>query len=155
MLFWIFIIIPLVEIAGFIVIGDALGFWLTLLTVIITAMIGSNLLRRQGMDTLHRMQRVVNDGGVPLDELLDAVCLLVAGVLLITPGFFTDAFGFLLFVPSFRNFAKELFVSAQFMTIVNFTQTRNTSRHAQSHGRAHDESGDIVDADYEVIDDEK
>ncbi len=97
-----FIAIPIVEIAVFIEIGGRLGVFNTVAMVVITAFIGTWLLRSQGLRTLHRAQESMGRNIFPVSEVFDGLCLLVAGALLLTPGFVTDAIGFLLFIPPFR-----------------------------------------------------
>ena len=97
-----FIIVPLVEIGIFVQVGSAIGLWNTLACVILTAVVGTWLLRAQGMMTLRRAQESFARQEFPMKEVFDGLCLLVAGALLLTPGFATDGFGLLLFVPPFR-----------------------------------------------------
>lgn len=99
----LFIIIPLVELYFIIVVGDMIGALWTVLLVLMTAVIGVNLLRLQGMSTLGRAQRNMAQGQVPALEMMEGVALAVAGILLITPGFITDSFGFLLLLPVTRR----------------------------------------------------
>ena len=96
------IVTPLAEIAAFIQIGDLIGLWPTLVTVVATAMIGSILLRHQGLRTLKEIQRQLDSGQLPVDEMLAGLCLFAAGLLLLTPGFITDAVGFALLIPAVR-----------------------------------------------------
>ncbi len=95
--------VPLVEIAVFIEVGSWIGLWPTLAVILLTAMAGTWLIRAQGMGVLMRARRTIAEGAAPLREMFDGVCLIVAGALLLTPGFVTDAAGFLLLLPSFRN----------------------------------------------------
>lgn len=97
------LIIPIAEIAGFIVIGDLIGLWPTLAMIVVTAIGGSILLRIQGFGILNRIQTEVQANHVPARDLVHGVMIMIAGVLLLTPGFITDALGFLLFVPAFRD----------------------------------------------------
>ncbi|MBO6638642.1 MAG: membrane protein FxsA [Roseitalea sp.] len=97
------LVIPLLEIAAFVVIGGQIGVFPTLALVVVTAIIGSILLRVQGFGLLNRIQTEMNAGRVPARELVHGVMLLVAGILLLTPGFVTDTAGFLLFVPPVRD----------------------------------------------------
>jgi len=99
----LFIIIPLVELYFIIVVGDMIGAFWTVLLVLLTAVIGVNLLRVQGMSTLSRAQRNMAQGALPAMEMMEGVALAIAGVLLITPGFITDSIGFLLLVPASRR----------------------------------------------------
>jgi len=102
-LFLIFLTVPLLEIAAFVVIGSRIGVLATLGMVFLTAVIGSVLLRVQGFGLLHRIQAETDSGRVPGRELVHGAMILLAGFLLLLPGFVTDAIGFLLFVPAFRD----------------------------------------------------
>lgn len=95
--------VPLIEIAVFIQVGGIIGLWPTIAVVVLTAVIGAALLRQQGSATLTRAQREMAEHRIPVRELFDAVCLLLAGALLLTPGFVTDLAGFALLVPLVRR----------------------------------------------------
>ncbi|MCT7376234.1 FxsA family protein [Chelativorans salis] len=95
--------IPLLEIAVFVVIGGQIGVLPTLGLVLATAVAGSILLRIQGFGVLSRVQKTLNEGRVPGRELVHGVMILIAGILLLTPGFVTDTLGFLLFIPAVRD----------------------------------------------------
>lgn len=95
--------VPLAEIAAFIVIGREIGVLWTLAMVFFTAVLGSILLRFQGLGLITRIRAETEAGRVPGRELVHGVMILVAGILLLTPGFITDALGFLLFVPAIRD----------------------------------------------------
>lgn len=95
--------VPIVEIALFIEVGGWIGVWPTILVVIATALAGTALLRAQGIATLARAQASLERNEAPVAEAFDGICLLLAGVLLLTPGFATDALGLLLFVPAVRR----------------------------------------------------
>lgn len=97
-----FILVPIAEIAVFIKAGEMIGLGWTLAVIILTAMIGTALLRQQGLKVLSQTQEKLNRGEMPVGELFTGLCLLVAGALLLTPGFITDAIGFALFVPPVR-----------------------------------------------------
>ncbi|MPY70066.1 MAG: hypothetical protein GEU92_08260 [Alphaproteobacteria bacterium] len=98
-----FLAVPIVEIALLIQVGGMIGVWNTVALVVLTAIIGAALLRAQGTKTLIAAQESLRRNEMPVVELFDGACLLVAGVLLLTPGFFTDTIGFLLFVPPLRR----------------------------------------------------
>ena len=102
-LFLLFVAIPIIEIALFIEVGGWLGLWPTLAIVILTAFLGTLMLRRQGLQALANLQGRMAAGENPGQLLADGALILVAGVLLLTPGFFTDAVGFLLLVPGVRS----------------------------------------------------
>lgn len=98
-----FVGIPLAEIALFIEVGGRIGLWPTLATVIATAVVGTALLRLQGLNALRQVQGSLERGEMPVEHIFTGACLLVAGAFLLTPGFLTDTIGFLLFVPFIRR----------------------------------------------------
>ena len=102
------IVVPILEIAVFIEAGERLGLWPTIGAVILTAMVGSALLRHQGLATLMRVRESMEAGRLPVAELFDGLCLLLAGAFLLTPGFVTDGVGLLLFLPPFRVVLRGL-----------------------------------------------
>jgi UPF0716 protein FxsA len=108
--FLIFVFTPILEIVLFIQVGGLIGVVPTILIVIVTAIVGSVMLRLQGSAVLRRTSLALRAGELPVDPVIDGMSLLVAGALLLTPGFFTDAVGFLLFVPPFRRaLARRIF----------------------------------------------
>ena len=103
LLFLAFVLVPVAEIAVFIEVGGAIGLWPTLALIILTAMAGTWMIRLQGLATLQRARTQLDKGVMPITEVFDSLCLLVAGALLLTPGFITDAIGGLLLVPAVRK----------------------------------------------------
>lgn len=99
----IFVAMPIIEIAVFIQAGELIGLWPTIGVVVLTAIIGTSLMRAQGLQTLAKAQSQMDQGEMPIGAMFDGICILVAGVLLLTPGFVTDTFGFLLLVPPLRQ----------------------------------------------------
>lgn len=114
----VLLIVPIVEIALFILIGREIGIWWTLGMVLVTAVLGTILLRHQGFRLFERIRAEAQAGRVPGRELAHALLLLVAGLLLLTPGFFTDTLGFLLFVPPLRDAIWHGAKAKLFATIV-------------------------------------
>ena len=102
-LFLAFVTVPLIEIGLFIEGGGWLGLWPTLLIVILTAMIGTVLVRQQGFAALNDLQRSMAGDGDPTRALAHGAMILASGLLLLTPGFFTDGVGFALLVPQVRD----------------------------------------------------
>lgn len=102
-LFLIFVIMPIIEIAVLIHVGDIIGGWNTVLLVILSAMMGAYLVKREGVLTLAQAQQKMQQGEVPAAEIGSGILLLIAGVLLVTPGFITDIFGLMLTLPLTRN----------------------------------------------------
>jgi UPF0716 protein FxsA len=102
-----FTVVPLIEIMLFIEIGSRIGTWTTLLIIAVTAVWGAALAHREGWRVWVRLQDRLRSGQMPAEELLDGLLVLVAGALLLTPGFFTDAVGFLLLLPPSRQVIKR------------------------------------------------
>ena len=102
-LFAAFLAVPLIEIALFIQVGGLIGLWPTLLIVILTAIIGANLVRSQGAREMNRLRQSFSALSDPSEPLAHGAMILFSGALLLTPGFFTDAVGFALLVPKVRE----------------------------------------------------
>jgi len=95
--------LPIVEIAVFIEVGKWIGVWPTILLILLSSLAGFQLMRHQGLATLARARAAVQRNEPPIGELLDGLSILLAGFLLILPGFVTDLLGLLLFVPWIRR----------------------------------------------------
>ncbi|UPR28801.1 membrane protein FxsA [Vibrio crassostreae] len=98
----LFIFVPIIEIGLFIQVGGFFGLWPTIALVLITAFVGASLVRSQGIQTLMSVQGRLQQGEMPAQQILEGVMLAVAGVLLLTPGFMTDALGMLVLLPAPR-----------------------------------------------------
>ena len=103
----LFIGVPLLEIALFIQVGGFIGLWPTLLVVVVTAIAGTVLVRRQGLAQLRAVQSSFERLADPTRPLAHGAMILASGLLLLTPGFFTDAVGFALLVPGVRDFVMR------------------------------------------------
>jgi len=145
-LFLIFVAVPIIEIALFIQVGGFIGLWPTLAVVILTAFIGTNLMRAQGIAALQKLQSSLQGDGNPADPLANGALILVAGLLLLTPGFFTDTVGLGLLIPSIR---------ARVITFL--------ARHVTAAGSVHFSYSDVrerkadpstVEGEYEVLEEE-
>lgn len=101
-LFLIFVALPLAEIYALVKIGGWLGVLPTIVLLFVVSAAGAWLVKHEGLRVWRRMQEQVAAGKMPSNEILDGVCLLLAGVLLLVPGFVTDAVGLLLLLPPFR-----------------------------------------------------
>ncbi|HIC47481.1 MAG TPA: FxsA family protein [Methylophaga aminisulfidivorans] len=144
----IFLIIPIVEIYVLIQVGDVIGALPTIFMVVATAVLGAFLLRLQGFQTLQRAQSSMASGQIPATEMLEGVCLVIAGAMLLTPGFVTDTFGFLLLVPAVRqSVIKQLAKNSR----IFYTQKRGDA-FSQQRYRSDYREGDVIDG--EVVDDD-
>ena len=115
MIFLIFIIIPIIEISIFITVGSNIGILNTIGIILLTALVGIFLVRRRGLSLLFSARQNVYDGVMPTNEIKGGIFLLISGLLLITPGFFTDCIGFAVFLKPVQDFislkAKNYFIS--------------------------------------------
>ena len=146
-LFFLFIAVPLIEIALFIQVGGAIGLWPTLLIVVLTAILGSWLVRSQGLQTLGRVQRSFDELSDPTEPLAHGAMILFSGALLLTPGFFTDAIGFLLLVPAVRQAAFQYL--RRRVTVQSFRMGGTTQQGAP---RQPQPRGPIIDGEFEELD---
>jgi UPF0716 protein FxsA len=105
-LFLLFTIIPVIELTLLIKIGSFIGALNTVAIVIFTAVVGAYLVKLEGLGVMYRIQKNMREGIFPGDELINGMMILVAGALLLTPGFVTDVIGFLMVIPFSRNYIK-------------------------------------------------
>jgi UPF0716 protein FxsA len=101
-------LMPLAEIAGFIIVGKMVGVWATLALVILSAVLGAALLRIQGIGILQRISAESRNGGDPGREMVHGAMIVVAAFLLMLPGFISDIIGLLLFIPAVRELAWKI-----------------------------------------------
>ncbi|PCJ46820.1 MAG: hypothetical protein COA74_13035 [Gammaproteobacteria bacterium] len=151
-LFFIFIVVPIVEIAIFIQAGEWFGLGPTLFTIVLTAFIGVTLIRHQGLSTLYKAQQKMNSGEIPAMEMIEGIMIAVAGALLITPGFFTDGVGFLLLVPLFRQFLVKYVISKKIK--MQTQQQSSFSTHNTEHN-SNNQPHRTIEGEYKNTDDEK
>ncbi|MCK5427734.1 MAG: FxsA family protein [Thermodesulfovibrionia bacterium] len=107
-LFLIFAVIPVIELALLIKIGSVIGTLNTITIVILTALIGAYMVKLEGLGVMYRIQKNMQEGIFPGEELINGVMILIAGALLLTPGFFTDIIGFLMVFPFSRNHINKI-----------------------------------------------
>jgi UPF0716 protein FxsA len=144
------IIVPIIEIALFIQVGGAIGLWPTIAIVIATAILGSAMLRSQGAGAMRDLQASLGGAGNPGKALANGAMILVSGVLLLTPGFFTDAVGLALLAPPVRAAiirwgAKRFSGSVRASGFGATIQTGNTHHAPGSH--------DVIDGEWEAVND--
>lgn len=124
-----FITLPLLEIGVFISIGDEIGIFSTIAITVLTAVLGTFLVRTQGISTLNKVSASLNQGEMPLRPVFDGACQLIAGALLLTPGFITDTIGLLLFAPPFRTLLLAWLISRTAQTSVFRTNSTPQSKY--------------------------
>jgi len=143
-LFAIFLSVPLIEIALFIQVGGAIGLWPTLGIVIVTAILGTWLVKNQGLLAMNQLRSSFSELQDPTEPLAHGAMILFSGALLLTPGFFTDAVGFALLIPSVR--------SAVFKYLKARVKVQSFSMGAQTtHSRPADPTGSVIDGEFEEV----
>jgi UPF0716 protein FxsA len=106
-LFLAFTLIPFLELYVLIKIGHFLGAFNTILVVIVTGLLGAYLARLQGLRTMTRVRESLDRGELPAEEMLDALLIFIAGIVLLTPGFITDIAGVVILLPNTRELFKR------------------------------------------------
>jgi UPF0716 protein FxsA len=144
--FFIFVIIPLMELFVFAAVGEQIGLFTTLLLALLTAIIGGAVVKHQGFQTILAMRNSMDRGQMPLNEIFDGFCLVAAGALLITPGFITDTIGFSLLIPPVRAALRHF--------IKNHTQWAVTGSQGRYSG-PYDADPTIIEGEYERVDEDE
>lgn len=119
----LFIVVPLVELALLIKVGQLVGVWPTISLVILTGIAGASLAKHEGLSVLRRIERELEFGRLPTTELLDGFLILAGGLLLLTPGFITDTIGFLCLLPPTRILVRA-WIRRRFEEMIRKGQTR-------------------------------
>ncbi len=147
MIFPIFVAITLLEIYVLVSVGEAIGGLSTILLVVITALIGSTLLKQQGWSTMAKAQNAMANGQTPAFEMLEGVVILISGVLLLTPGFITDIVGLLGLVPLSRVYFIDRILSKNTEKI--FTQQNSIFIHkSKSSDKKDSGKNDTIDGEF-------
>ncbi|PST87474.1 membrane protein FxsA [Photobacterium jeanii] len=167
---FLFIVVPIVEIALFVQVGGVLGMWPTIGLVLVTAIVGASLVRSQGIATLLSVQSRLQQGELPAQQIVEGVMLAVAGVLLLTPGFMTDILGMAVLLPAPRAYlAKQLMSRVKVQSMgsgAGFSGSFGGGQGFQQHqqgpfdqqdpfSRSRNESGDVFDGEFERKDENK
>ncbi len=149
-LFIAFLAVPVIEIALFIQVGGAIGLWPTLAIVILTAVMGTWLVRTQGAWAMGNLRKSFSELDDPTEPLAHGAMILVAGALLLTPGFFTDAVGFALLMPPVRlavfRYLKAR-IKVQSFSMGGMHQTQHSH---PSHGRDRGQD-EVIDGTYSEV----
>lgn len=111
LLLFLLILVPILEIYLLIVVGNILGVFPTVLLLFLTAILGTYLLKTQGLALFLKIQGILALGQLPTEELLEGIYILIGGVLLLTPGFFTDILGMLCLFPYSRKYFVQQLIS--------------------------------------------
>lgn len=154
-----FIALPLAELYLLIKLGSLIGAGPTIALLVIKALIGTVLLRLQGAAALKRATKAVQQGQVPLGPMVDGMGLMLAGVLLVTPGLITDTFGLLLFIPAVRRWLFQTVVRKADARVDVFTTTPEPDQRSQARAenpqpsrKTPDGQGPIIEGEFERLD---
>lgn len=134
--------VPLAEIAVFVLVGGQIGVLATLGLVLVTAIAGAFLLRIQGFGVMQRIRQTMEANEIPGRDLVHGLMIMIAGILLMTPGFVTDALGFLLFVPAIRD------IGWRFVRDRIVVQTVHARRAGDNGGPSRGPTIDLDEEDY-------
>ena len=159
----LFVAMPIIEIAVLLRVGSALGWLPTLAIVILTAVIGTAMLRQQGLATLNIAKQRLNSGEMPAEQMLEGVLLLIGGALLLTPGFVTDAFGFAALIPYSRRWMAARIAKRSVMSVGSAggfsvgSGPGAAHQSGQAPGRTSTtrggSEGEVIDGDFRRVDD--
>lgn len=157
-LVFLFILMPIMEISLLIRVAGQIGILNTAAFALFTAVLGAYLVKQQGMATLAKLQEEANAGRVPARQIVEGVALLVAGAVLLTPGFITDAFGFALLIPPVRIalinlVAQKVFANGQ--VVYSYTSYSDTSNQNTRQAGSRSVNGTVIDGEYTAAPDEE
>jgi len=151
-LFFLFTTVSLLEIFVLVKVGSFLGAVPTIMLVIVTALIGSALVRSQGLQLVAQLQERLAKGEMPGQQLIEGIMLIITGVLLVTPGFVTDLAGLLLLQPTIRAaIAKTILANVNFSS----ASMSNGFSHTHSSFTKADIDSDVIEGEFERKDDDK
>lgn len=152
-LFLLFILLPMLEIALILEIGEQFGGWTTLALIILSAWIGVKLVRQQGISTLTRIQENLAQGKMPSEEITSGLMILVSGAFMLTPGFITDAFGLFLLWPQGRimlsGFVQKNILAGRVQQVQPNFYYHQENHYSQGNTYEHEEvkSGTVIDVE--------
>lgn len=152
-LFFIFAVLPILEIALLINVGEQIGGWNTVAIVIVTAFVGASLVRQQGVATLFQAQTKMSQGQMPGQEMAEGLLLVIAGVLLVTPGFITDGIGLLFTLPMTRPRIASFLMKHIPMSVAGNVHASHNPFHHQQHQSQH-QGSNTFEGEFERKDDE-
>jgi UPF0716 protein FxsA len=152
----VFIAFPLLELALLIKVGQWIGFWWTMLILVGTAIGGSAVLHEQGFSAMRRMMQATREGRPPIEPVTDSLFLLMAGLLLLTPGLISDALGCLLLIPQLRRAIARwalarLFAGGAFRVDTHTFGSPPGERPREA-GRGTRDTGVVIDGEWEHVD---
>lgn len=148
-LFLLFLTVPLIELFLFLLIGQKIGILPTFAIILLTGVLGAALARSQGLRTIAQYRESIARGRLPHEAILDGLLILVAGALLLTPGFLTDTIGFLLLAPAVRRVVRGRLEGAlrQRFRVVGVTEATSFTSSRSRPGN----DGGVINIEAEVV----
>lgn len=157
-LLFIFVLIPCLELICFATLGAKIGIIPTLIIIVGTGLLGASLAHKQGIAAWQRIKDTLKQGRIPSTELLNGLCILIAGIALFVPGFLTDIFGFALMAPPLRALAisalRKHFSIASFLNSIPHRKYDDNDDNDDEYAPEHDTPPDVIDVDATVHKDE-
>ena len=151
----LFVLLPWIELWLLLAIGERIGTLATLGLILFTGVLGATLARYEGAQAFARISRTLRQGGLPTDDVIEGALILAAGLVLLTPGFLTDATGFLLLIPPARRSIRN-WLKTQFRQRTNIVFTTTARGDRPDNGRPRDSGNpDVIDIQAEPLDDER
>ena len=144
----LFLLIPIIELYVMVQIGKVIGLGITILIIFITAFIGAKLTKAQGLQAIKNGRSALMSGKLPHKEVIDGVLIIIAGAVLLTPGFLTDLLGFSLLIPNLRSSYRELLINYFKTRIVIHRSSKNNNKKSKP-----DETDAQAILEAEIIDD--
>lgn len=147
-LFALFVIVPILEMWLLLKVGSIIGAMPTIGLVVLTAVIGISLLKRQGLEILWRGQKKLESGELPAAEVAEGLILAIAGALLLTPGFCTDGIGFICLTPPLRR--RLVAHLARRMMVLSVQRQDNMTYTSSLHGgtTAENRQGETIEGEF-------
>lgn len=147
----VFTLVPLIEFILFWKVGSLIGLPVTIATIIITGVIGAWLTRLQGFKTFVSYQKTISEGKLPHRELIDGILILLAGAVLLTPGFLTDAVGFALLVAPVREKLRH-FLGNRLKDKIQVVSAGTPMEEAFGGAQRPASNPDVINVESEVVD---
>ena len=144
----LFLLVPIIELYVMVQIGKVIGPVITILIIFITAFIGAKLTKAQGLQAIKNGRSALMSGKLPHKEVIDGVLIIIAGAVLLTPGFLTDLLGFSLLIPNLRSSYRELLINYFKTRIVIHRSSKKNNKESKP-----DETDDQDILEAEIIDD--
>lgn len=156
-LFLLFTILPALEMILLLKVGSIVGFPGTVAIILLTGALGASLARQQGIQTIANIKSSMNQGKVPTSSLVDGFLILIAGIVLITPGLITDTIGFILLIPPCRALLRAYAIEAfkhNVKIVTPFQQPQQGAQHSKPHNPTAVDD-EIIDIKATTVDDDK